>query len=348
MTKVLIIQRAIPEYRVPIFNMLGEFFDLTVLYSEGLTPSATTYTPLRVPTINLRWKFHKRNIYLIARKYDVVICTSETAFFYVRLLGIMPRNFKLIYWGIGVAAGYNTPFDSSKEVERVIIRQAQQADAMLFYSDYPVKKYSERGVPTEKMFVANNTIQLSPVRYDENKEYLLFIGSMYKQKGLDQLISAYKEASLVNSCLPQLLLIGDGAEKEELEANVRDNHLETKIRFIGRIVDEEILNKYFSKAILCISPNQAGLSVLKSMGYGVPFVTRKDAITGGEIFNIHDGVDGILYESQDDLKQILIHCMDNKEKYVHMGENARIYYDTSRKPSVMVQGFVDAINYVMK
>lgn len=345
-TNVLIIQKTIPSYRIPIFNHLGEIYNLSVVYSEGSVPQNVSFKPLYVPTFYVHLHFHKKNLYLLARKYDVVICTSETSFFYVRMLGLLPRNFKLIYWGIGVAAGYNTPFDSSEKVAKVIIKQARHADAMLFYSDYPVIKYSKCGILPQKMFVANNTVQLSSTRYEEDKDCLLFIGSMYKQKGLGQLLSAYKEASLEGSNIPPLVLIGDGTEKEELENFVNENHLSSKITFTGRITDEDVLNKFFAKALLCISPNQAGLSVLKSMGYGVPFVTRKEAITGGEIFNIHDGVDGIIYNEQEDLKQIIIHCLENKNKYVEMGKAARTFYESYRTPSVMVQGFVDAINYV--
>lgn len=97
---------------------------------------------------------------------------------------------------------------------------------------------------------------------------------------------------------------------------------------------------------MCISPTQAGLSVLTSLGHGVPFVTRCDAITGGEINNIVHGYNGYLYSSSKELYEIILESKKNP-KFMHkMGLQCFEYYNNFCTIENMGKGFLDAINYV--
>lgn len=83
------------------------------------------------------------------------------------------------------------------------------------------------------------------------------------------------------------------------------------------------------------------------MGYGVPFVTRRDAITGGEIYHITPGVNGIMYEKDNELTAILIDAANNPQKYVEMGFKAKVYYDNHATVRHMAQGAMDAFDYAL-
>lgn len=82
------------------------------------------------------------------------------------------------------------------------------------------------------------------------------------------------------------------------------------------------------------------------MGYGVPFVTRRNAITGGEILNIQDGINGILYDKYEDLVDIINDVIIHKDKYLEMGKNAYVYYQKNATPEIMANGVIDALDYV--
>jgi glycosyltransferase involved in cell wall biosynthesis len=108
------------------------------------------------------------------------------------------------------------------------------------------------------------------------------------------------------------------------------------------------IKKSDRKAIACISPGQAGLSVLSSMAYGVPFITQKDAITGGEIFNIKNGENGILYEGAvEQLSELLLDLSTDKEKVQKLSHNAQNYYFRHATMQIMVQGLSGSIEYAL-
>jgi len=347
--KVLIIQSAIPHYRVPIFNKLSESVDLTVVYDSGDVPSGANFATEKVKVIhaiNKVW-VHMKNMLRMAKKYDVVISMLDSSYLTTRLLDKFRGKTKLILWGIGVAASYNVRFDSLPEAAAAYKKMIEQADAALFYSPYPIDKYAEMGVPREKLFAANNTVQVLPIQ-ECTKDSILFVGSLYRAKKIFELLECYRKAHAKCENLPKLVIVGDGEDANPVKEWVSEHGYEDDVVLTGAIYDETILSKYFARAIVCISPDQAGLSVLKSFGYGVPFVTHKDAITGGERLNIKNGENGILFDSFDEITDVIQDCAECPERYIEMGKNAKKHYDENRTVGHMVEGFLEAIESVLK
>lgn len=345
--RVLIIQSAIPHYRIPIFNKLAETVDLTIVYDKGNVSDVVNFVVKKLEVINFKNKLwiHKKNVLRMVKKFDVVISMLDSSYLTTRLLCKIRGKTNLILWGIGVAASYNIRFDSRPEFAYVYMKMIEQADAALFYSPYPVEKYSKMGMPKNKLFVANNTVQVLQIEQRE-KDIVLFVGSLYKAKKIFELLECYRNAHSMCDKLPKLVIVGDGDDAVPVKDWVTENGFENDIILTGAIYDEKILSEYFSRAIVCISPDQAGLSVLKSFGYGVPFVTHKDAITGGERLNIENGVNGILFDTFDEITDIIKECAEHPESYVEMGKKAKQYYDENRTVKHMVSGFLEAIEFV--
>ena len=345
--KVLIVQEVIPEYRTAVFNKLSEFYDLTVIFSKGTAPKNIIFKVKKIPTISFFGKLfvHRTNLLSVFRRFDVVILMLDFSFLFSRLATVVNRKYKLLFWGIGVSAAYNSRYDSNINMRLTFKKYINKADGCIFYSDYPKTKYIEMGINSNKLFVAPNTVEvLYSKAQPEKKDILLFIGSLYRQKRVDLLINSYYKARLKNINIPKLIIIGDGEEMDNLKKLVTSYDIEEYISFVGQINDEKQLSKYFSRSLACISPDQAGLSVLKSMGYGVPFITNKNAITGGEIFNIVNNENGLLFDSFSELTEILIDITNNTSKYIQMGDKAFNYYKNSRTVDHMVTGFISAID----
>lgn len=334
---------------MPIFNLLNKQYDVTVSYSLGtFEEKGIDFKVLYIPGFRVsRFFIHKRSLHKIAQSYDVVIGYGDIGWLSLMALLFHPkRNYKLILWGIGVRASYDTTYGENTKWDRIRFYLNKKADAILFYSKDPIKLYLKEGFNEEQLHVANNTVIVNKVDSNIVKNTILFIGTLYKQKQIYKLLNSYFLAYNKNKNIPILDIIGDGDEYENIKSWISGNNLQEKIFLRGKIFDENILCRHFSSAIACISPGQAGLSVLKSMGYGVPYITKSNAITGGEIFNIENGINGLLYDYDEQLEGIMLDITLNKSKYIEMGNKAKRFYDSYRKPSDMVSGMVKAIEYV--
>lgn len=351
--KVLYVtQRDLLHYRMPIFSIVNaeDNIELTLAHcgkqkKQDAIPELLLKNKKYGP-LNKFEDFAK-----ICDQYDVILCMA-----YFQNLAILKmllnrkRKYKVVLWSIGVRASTKGHgYDSKSKLEGLKEYFFKKGDALLFYSDYPIAKHEARGIPREKMFVANNTVEvlkINPSDYGEKNQFL-FVGSLYATKGLDVLIEAYADALKQCPDLYGMTIVGDG-DKPRYEEMIKNLGLEDKVKLTGGIYEEKGLTEQFTKSVLCLSPNQAGLTVLKSLGYGVPFVTAHDAITGGERFNVIDGETGFYCDSREAITAVMVDSYKNPEKYKEIGKKAYDYYWTNRTPQRMAQGIIDAIKYVTK
>lgn len=351
--KVLLITQFIPHYRIPIYNKLNNQLNFTVLHSQNeLNQQKCEFSNKYIKCCSIGpFYYFKINLNKFCNNFDVVIYENNIRFIdRVFLTFLSGKKYKWISWGIGLAASYKKRLGDKDWIENIRLFLQNKCDANILYSSYPLNKYIRYGINKNKIFVANNTVLLEKVSKPTlKKNSVLFVGTLYKEKKLKELIDAYKIASLKCTLKIPLIIVGEGHERNNLEQHVASLKLETLIKFKGKIENDNELAKYFGNALACISPGQAGLSVLNSMANSVPFVTKKNAITGGEIFNINfnGNKTGVLYETEDELIELICDINRNKERYIEMGINARKYYEDYCSPKQMIQSFMDAILYAI-
>lgn len=348
--KVLFVtQSKLQHYRIPIFRLVNDNpnIDLTLAHCGN------AIVQNEMPEILLKKKkvgsyFIIDNLESICDNFDVILCM-----FYYNNLSFLKlvykKKYNIVLWSIGVPASYTRQYGEASKLRYKILNHFQKkADALLFYSTAPLDIYKKKGISVDekKVFIANNTVEVikQPIENDL-KDSLLFIGTLYLEKGLQLLLDAYKQASDEKRDLLPLTIVGGGEQLEKIQDWVQNNSLENKIQMLGAIYDPIKKAEIFKKAIACISPMQAGLSVLESMGYGVPFITSEDAITGGEVFNIKHNENGLRVNDISKLKDIIIDIDQNREKYLDMGKKAYEYYWNNRTIEIMANGIISAINY---
>jgi len=353
--KVLFITSTLQHYRIPILNLIANYNDikLTVAHSgkNKMTVNSTFEEVLFVEKKIGPFTIHKNKILSFCNQFDVVV-----AMFYLQKISLMRllfnhnRKYKIIYWGIGVRASYTNKFDSPTFVNKIRYFLAKKSDAMIFYTDYAREKYINKGINADKLFVMQNTVEVKGRSKNYNpkgRNSILFMGTINKSKKIFELLEAYKVSFIKTDNMPKLEIVGTGADFDLVKSWVENNDLSNMIIIHGAIFDEVKKKEIFERSIVSISPGQAGLSVLTSFGYGVSFITYKDAITGGERLNIIDEYNGLLFSDYKDLERIIIDIATNKDKYLIYGKNALNYYNNNRTPKIMAQGFIDAANFVL-
>ncbi|MBM6991885.1 MAG: glycosyltransferase family 4 protein [Prevotella sp.] len=353
--KVLLIQEDVKSYRTPIYELINREVDLTVACTLKNEIKESTFKIINFPYFKIGPAIIHQGVSRLLNQYDAVILLPHLKFVWLDHIVFTRHRYKVLTWSIGKHVSYDRPYDLSTPpswMDRVFEGIQDRADACIFYMPDPIaywKKYKD--IDTDKYFVAHNTVKIED--FDTlppfaARDSFLFIGTLYAQKGIGELIEAYSKAKEKAGKLPPLNIIGKGPEKEAIEQQIDELGLKEDIQLCGPIYEESALKDYFFKSILCISPKQAGLSVLKSLGYGVPFVTHTDAITGGEKTNIVDGENGLFYDTVDQLVSILTDASENPEKYSTMSQIARNYYLTQAPPEKMARGVLDAIKYALR
>ena len=254
---------------------------------------------------------------------------------------------KVVFHSLGVSASYDKGYDVHHEWDSIRKLFYNRADALAFYTSFPIDKYAKMGIPREKMFEAPNTVEVRPVEVASEKDSILFIGTLYRQKGIQSVLDAYLNLR-GKVDLPIFRIIGKGPDYEPIRQWIDEHNMGDLIEMTGAVFDIDEKANYFAKAYACISPKQAGLSVLESMGYGVPFISCKGAITGGELLNIHNGVDGVIVETESKIIDVIRDIAINKDKYIEMGKKAQEFYKGNRTPRHMANGLWNAVKYAME
>lgn len=213
------------------------------------------------------------------------------------------------------------------------------------------------GVKKEAIFVRYNTVDTEAL-FDARKQIeqkkrmlterprIIHIGRLVKWKRVDLLISAFRQVKeKIPDC--ELVIVGNGPEKEALMKQSSDTRMANDIIFTGGIYDPLILGQYMYESSVYVLAGMGGLSINDAMGYSLPIIcsvcdgTEKDLVT--------DGINGYFFKEGDaeDLAKKIVSVLSNSTKAKQMGEESyRIIHNKINLETVS-QRYLDAFNYVM-
>lgn len=307
MRRILVLQPAVPNYRVPLFDRISEVRPLMRVLSSvgGLThlPAHTPewFVPLgEVKRIFPGLQWQRGAVQMPIRRGDVVIvsgaprCLSNL----VVLCKATSRGAHTCWWGHYWSAT-SRPWRAKFRYMLMSL-----AGTLLFYTEQEVKEYQEhwgkRANP--RTFALNNGIETSDIirlrtSYDALRRgsVILFIGRLTEKARLPLLIDtlALPECSGIS-----VEVIGTGDREQELRRRAEAAGVAERIRWHGGVLDEARIAEVANRCSLFVYPGAVGLSLIHALAYGLPAVVHSDRRRQMPEFSaLQDGVNGLLFES---------------------------------------------------
>lgn len=181
-----------------------------------------------------------------------------------------------------------------------------------------------------KYYKCTQSVSIIPLAYDifefkklkreemdiEARVTIVSVGRLVKRKGYEYLIDVVSKIEQID-----LIIIGDGPERNNLEALIDKYKLNGRVRLFGS-VDEETKFQYLNCAdIYFLSSVHEGFGIVlqEAMQVGLPIIATNN---GGQVDLIEDGVNGLLvnYGDINEAIEAIQKMLDNPSIMIKMRE----------------------------
>jgi GalNAc-alpha-(1->4)-GalNAc-alpha-(1->3)-diNAcBac-PP-undecaprenol alpha-1,4-N-acetyl-D-galactosaminyltransferase len=154
----------------------------------------------------------------------------------------------------------------------------------------------------------------------EKQKFVLNVGRLVSQKNHDLLIRAFARTEISTDGW-NLILVGDGERREDLDALVNTLGIQSKVRFVGEHQDTK--EWYLKSSIFVLTSNYEGMpnAVLEAMSYGMTVICTEDC--GGVNDVIETGHNGYVLPKSETLiaRYLDLLARDSKTRGI-IGANA--------------------------
>ena len=350
-------QRVLPSYRVPFFDMVASSCEGGMSLFAGMPRAVESIASgeLKVAQYAPAGNIHLLNgpLYFCYQRGfvdwlsiwnpDALIVEANPRYLSTpaAIKWMQSRGRPVIGWGLG-APPLSGPLADFRQSGWS--RFLNRFDALIAYSQRGADEYAALDFPQEKIFVAHNAVAPTPTEKPDDRPQtigrvtVLFVGRLQARKRIGSLLRACAE--MPNS--PRLVIVGDGPERESLEALAK--RVYPSADFIGARHGNE-LKPYFAEADLFVLPGTGGLAVQEAMSHGLPVIvakgdgTQDDLVRAGNGWQIPPG-------EYDALVSTMREALSDIARLRKMGEESYRIVSQEINLEKMVEAFVGALNSV--
>jgi glycosyltransferase involved in cell wall biosynthesis len=153
-----------------------------------------------------------------------------------------------------------------------------------------------------------------------DKPTILAVGRLHRQKGLDVLLDAFAR---LDAREWQIVLLGEGVERERLERQAQALGVADRVRFVGPVADPA---PYYRAAQIFVLPSRhegTPNALMEAMSFGLPAIVSDGS--QGPLDLVSDGVTGLVIPVEDAtaLSAALRRLMDDQGLRARLSAGAR-------------------------
>jgi len=281
-----------PHYRLSIYVKIQEHLNCHFYFGSKLQTNIKKidYNNLdNVTELKSIWFFNKVYVMygmlrLLFKPYKKYLITGQinclSNWFFIPLARLIGKE--VYVWNHG---WYGKESYLEKTLKKIFY---MPVNGFFLYGQYAKNLMIKDGFKEHKLNVVYNSLDYEKTaeirkaihktnlfeNYFSNKlPVIVFIGRIQKNKKLEMLISFLKEQKLKGE-IYNLVLIGEGNDKEELLNLVKSLKLDRQVWFFGACYDESKIAELIFNANVCVSPGNVGLTAIHSLSYGTPVITH--------------------------------------------------------------------------
>ena len=244
-------------------------------------------------------------------------------------------------------------------VRQKLVKALTNADRVAYINDVTKQQLLDLGVRTEQLLklqpgvddrhfnaVSEPLVDATLRQLGVSQPYVLSVGRLIERKGFDTLIEAFAKLDQTRFGDYQLIVVGDGPEREALEKAADEHFISTSVKFLSDVPDKQLPALYAGATVFAMTPRELpddlegfGIVYLEAAAHGVPAIATK---TGGAQEAVIHGETGLVVEPDDvgATAKALEQLLSDETQRTNLGEQAKVKADVQAL-QIIAEGTVE-------
>ena len=257
---------------------------------------------------------------------DLISCHSTMA----GLLGraVVRNKIPTIFTAHGWAFTQGTPLIRARIIALLEKMVSKFCSKIICVSSFDKKIAIKNNIASSnKLVVVHNGVKVRENIDLSKKETryplkIVFVGRLVTPKNPVLLLKAYKQLKQELKDKSEILIIGEGEKRKNLEVFIRNNNLNEKVKLLGALPREKVLAILKESNIFVLTSSWEGFprSILEAMSYGLPVIASN---VGGVQESVSEDCGFVVERGNvEAVKLSLEKLIQNPELMKVMGQNA--------------------------